>query len=316
MKLCLRMVLAGLFALPVAVAMAAPIGYSVNSDEPSGDSLHSIDLATGIATPIGLVQSGGVTRLDVEGLAFDPAGVLWGVDEERLKLFPLSQATGQIGTAQERDIVGLAMSTGNDFGMTFTCSGELYISSVSEQSLYRLSLDGAATKVGTLGVNISSLASFGEPARIFGLGNGLLSDAGPVDNRSLYEIDPQTGAASLVGAIGPAVADYLQTGLSFDANGELWAITDRSSLPGPMGSEILKLDIATGLATLNATTTVTGFESLAIAPPVACEPVVEPPPPGPAGDSIPVLNPLGKLIALLLLALVGAAALRRTTAQP
>lgn len=312
MKLCSRMVLAGLFALPVAVAMAAPIGYSVNSDEPSGDTLHAIDLATGSATPIGLVQSGGTTRLDVEGLAFDPAGVLWGVDEERLKLFPLSLATGQIGTAQERDIVGLAMATGNDFGMTFTCSGELYISSVSEQSLYRLGLDGAATKVGTLGANISSLASIGDPARIYGMGNGMLSDAGPQDNRSLYEIDPQTGAASLIGVIGPLAADYLQTGLSFDANGELWAITDRSSLPGPTGSEILKLDLTNGYAILSATTTVTGFESLAIAPPSDCEPVVEP---APVLDGIPVLSPLGKLLTLLLLALAGAAALRRPPAR-
>lgn len=309
MNFCIRMVLTGLFVLPVAAAMAAPIGYSVNSDEPSGDRLHSIDLATGNATPIGIVQSGGITRLDVEGLAFDAAGVLWGVDDESLKLFPINLGNGQIASAQEVDITGLVMNVGNDFGMTFTCSGDLYVSSVSDQALYLLNLDGTATRIGSLGANISSLAAIGNPARLYGLGNGLVSDSGPLDNRSLYEIDTQTGAASLIGEVGPAVADYLETGLSFDADGGLWALTDRRNLSGDMGSQVLRLDLETGLATAVATTTVTGFESLAIAPPGNCDGSTVAP------ENIPVLGASGKLIALLLLGLAGLAALRPPTVR-
>jgi hypothetical protein len=295
--------------------MAAPVGFSVNSDAPAGDSLYSIDLANGSSTLIGKVTSSGTIRLDVEGLALSPGGTLWGVDEESLKLFPLSQANGQIGTLQEEDIVGLNASVGNDFGMTFTCTGELFVTSVSERALYRLGLDGSASKIGDLGANISSLASMGNPARLYGLGNGLLSEAGPQDNRSLYEIDPNTGIATLVGNIGPAAADYLQTGLSFDADGNLWAITDRAGLAGDQGSQILRLDRMTGLATLVATTTETGFESRAIAPPGNCSPVIDPPAPAPTPahllNSIPVLSPAGKLAATLLLAMVGLVVLRR-----
>jgi hypothetical protein len=130
----------------------------VNSDAPAGDSLYSIDLANGSSTLIGKVTSSGTIRLDVEGLALSPGGTLWGVDEESLKLFPLSQANGQIGTLQEEDIVGLNASVGNDFGMTFTCTGDLFVTSVSERALYRLGLDGSASKIGDLGANISSCA--------------------------------------------------------------------------------------------------------------------------------------------------------------
>jgi len=310
----IRIALYSLFVLPLACAMAAPFGYSVNSDEPSGDSLYHIDLANGDATLIGKVQSGGTVRLDVEGLAFDNAGVLWGIDEESLRLFPISLADGQVVTPQEVSVTGLGAPLGtNDFGMTFTCSGDLYVTTVGDQSLYHLGLDGAATKIGTLGVNISSLAAIGNPARLFGLGNGLQTEVGPQDNRSLYEIDPLTGDTTLVGTLGGGASDYLQAGLSFDATGQLWAITDRSSLPGSQGSEILMLDVDTGLATLSATTTNIGFESLAVAQPGDCQPPVVQPPPGTpkAYASIPTLQAPGKLFAALLLALFGLAALRR-----
>lgn len=311
----LRIALLSLFVLPLAAAMAAPFGYSVNSDEPNGDSLYRIDLATGVATLAGKVQSGGSVRIDVEGLAFDNAGVLWGIDEDSLRLFPLSLADGQVVTSQEVPIVGLGAPPGSaDFGMSFTCSGELFITTVGDQSLYRLTLNGAATKVGTLGVNISSLAAIGNPTRLFGLGNGLISDVGPQDNRSLYEIDPNTGAATLIGSVGAGASDYLQAGLSFDNTGQLWAITDRRNLPGSQGSEILALNLANGAATLSATTTVTGFESLAVSPPANCSPPTGPGPNLPFFP-IPVMGTPGLLLAIALIALLGAASLRRKQAS-
>jgi hypothetical protein len=299
-------------ALPLASATAAPVGYSVNSDQPLGDTLHQIDLADGTATAIGVgVSSLGVTRTDVEGLAISPDLALWGVDEDRLKLFRISTTTGAVIPESEVDVSGLDASIFNDFGLTFTCDGALYATSVTSQSLYILDTDGTATRVGaagSLGVNISAIASVGEsPARLFGLGNGLLGDEGPADNRSLYEIDPLTGIATLIGDVGTGVADYTQAGLSFDASGQLWAITDRSIFGQP--SQILSLNLGTGEATLESTTTIIGFESLAIAPPGGC---VSGPPaePGPAPEQIPSLSAAGKLLAMLVLLLPGLAGLR------
>lgn len=299
-----------LIALPLASATAAPVGYSVNSDQPLGDTLHAIDLADGTATAIGVgVSSLGVLRTDVEGLAISPNLALWGADEDRLKLFRINTTTGTVIPESEVDITGLDAAISNDFGLTFACDGTLYTTSVISQSLFILDTDGTATRVGaagSLGVNISAIASFGEsPVRLFGLGNGLLGDEGPADNRSLYEIDPLTGITTLIGDVGAGVANYTEAGLSFDASGQLWAITDRSAFGLP--SQILSLDLDTGEATLVSTTTIIGFESLAIAPPGGCGsgPPVEPSP----AVQIPSLGAAGKLLAILVLLLPGLAGL-------
>lgn len=267
-------IMLSLAALSAAVC-AAPDGYSVNSDSPTGDadSLYRIDLATGAHTRLGRVQSLGQTRLDVEGLAFAPDGTLYGVDDESLKLFPLNIDNGAVIHQQEVDLSGLPSGGGNDFGMTFGCDGNLYVSSVNNDSLYVVGLDGAATvrgAPGSLGANVSALAAWGNPVELYGLGNGLTS-GGAVDSRTLYRIDTANGTTVALGQLGGAAASYHEAGLAFDSNGELWAITDRRSVAGgPFPSQILKVDKTNGAATLISSTTETGFESLAITVPRGC----------------------------------------------
>ena len=142
-----------LLAMPAAAA-AAPVGYSVNSDAPDGDALHRIELATGVATPVSDLQVLSSTtgvRKDIEGLAFDSAGVLWAVDEDSFRLFQVNTLSGIVQSQGDVPISGLSDAYGNDFGMTFTCEDSLYISSVSKQTLYRLDLDGSASPVGAVG---------------------------------------------------------------------------------------------------------------------------------------------------------------------
>ena len=217
MRSFVHLALFSILALPFAAAMAAPVGYSVNSDEPLGDTLHQIDLADGSSTPIGIkISSFGVTRTDVEGLAIATDLSLWGVDEDRLSLFQIDTSNGTVVQQTEVSIVGLDAAQFNDFGLTFSCDETLFATSVTSQSLYVIDLQGNASRVGakgSLGVNISAIASSGSsPVQLYGLGNGLLGDEGPQDNRSLYKIDIQTGVATAVGDIGPAVADYYQAG--------------------------------------------------------------------------------------------------------
>ena len=223
-------------------------------------------------------------------------GVLWGVDDESQNLFPISTNNGLVVYQDEVAITGLGAIQGNDFGLSFTCDGNLYISSVSNESLYQLSLDGTATLVGAegaLGTRISAIAAHGNPAKLYGLGNGLMGDGGPLDNRSLYEIDMTTGVANLIGEIGPAAADYFEAGLSFDDAGILWAITDRRTI-----------DTETGKASLQSTTMVSGFESLAVAAPSGCVQEDD------GYYRIPTLSNTGKLLAILVLMMAGIAALR------
>jgi hypothetical protein len=326
----LRNVLPLMFAVVSVAATAAPMGYSVNSDAPDGDTLHIIDMATGEATPMGKVQSTTGVRKDVEGLAFSPSGTLWAVDEggtgqfeASRRLFPISKKSGLVGfgsNEEEKDIgiSGLDELKGNDFGMTFTCVGELYLTSVVSQSLYRLDpTDGTAELVGSkngLGYNISALAAWGNPAELYGLGNGMDETSGAKDSRSLFKIDPLSGAATLIGDIGNDAGAYTEAGLSFDENKNLWALTDRSNLGNLeyFSSEVLRIDIETGAATKVSTTKLagsntdlTGFESLAVAAPAGCDGEPD------EYTAIPTLDRMGLLLMLLTLLTPGLLALHR-----
>jgi hypothetical protein len=176
---------------------AAPVGYSVNSDSGSefSDGLYTIDLDTGQQIErIGTVQSNTLQRrIDVEGLAFAPDGKLYGVDDDSLKLFSISLENALVDPSTDYDISDLT-SGNNDFGMTFACDGSLYVTSVADQSLYRLGLDGQTQLVGGpdkggLGHNISALAAYGIPVQLYGLSNGTAGEEKTTATPTLYSID-------------------------------------------------------------------------------------------------------------------------------
>jgi hypothetical protein len=255
---------------------AAPDGFSINSDSDNDvthDSLYRIDLATGSETRIGPVLSLGQFRSDVEGLAQSPDGTLYGVDDENLTLFPINAATGSVLTGQEVFISGIPGGGGNDFGMTFACDGNLYITSVATQTLYRMTLDGEATPIGapgSLGAGISAIAAYGSPIQLFGLSNGS-DNSNPANARKLWSIDAGSGIATEVGALGAAALQYAEAGLAFDETGDLWALTDRRDDIGfPLPGQILQINTNTGSASSIANTSSNGFESLSITVPRGC----------------------------------------------
>jgi hypothetical protein len=272
MKQATKTIIFTLLTVLSASLAAAPDGYSINSDSGSsfGDSLYRIDLATGQQTRLGFVRSLGQTRLDVEGLAFAPDGTLYGADDETLKLFPLNTDNGQVLNSEEVSITGLPGAGGNDFGMTFACDGNLYVTSASDDSLYSVALNGQATRIGnagSLGTNINALAAWGNPVQLYGLSEGGLNGGGP---SSLYTISLADGTKILKGQLSGGFAPFDQAGLAFDNAGQLWAITDRSQLVTPLPSQILQVNKDNGSATVISSTSETGFESLAITLPRGC----------------------------------------------
>jgi len=316
MKKKLQYVLFILVSLFAIGANAAPMAYSVNSDSGNlltEDSLYLIDLATGSDQMRGELISGVESRLDTEGLAIAPDGVLWGIDDDSRTLFPINADSGAIKFQDEIPLAGFQTGGGNDFGMTFSCDSSLYISSVRTQTLYHLNMDGSSEMIGAegaLGANISAIAAIGTPTRLYGLGNGQFQD-GTTDAPNLYSINLATGVAALIGPLGNQAGEYNQAGLAFDSGGSLWAITDRRIINNTIAdlpSQILKIDIATGTATVMSNTSEVGFESLAIAPPAACNT-------GGAGNgsypTIPTLSPAGRLLAVFILLLAGMTVLRR-----
>jgi len=310
-RICSALIMAvSLFA---ASANGAPMAFSINSDSGdllTADSLYRIDLATGTGQRMGELFTGIETRRDTEGLAVDPLGVLWGIDDDSRTLFQINKENGTIKFGEEIPFSGFPAGGGNDFGMTFSCDNSLYVTSVVTGTLYELDLDaGSKEAIGAMGVNISAIAAIGNPTKLYGLGNGLLGN-GEMDSPNLYSIDLDTGLATSIGPLGAEAGDYHQGGLTFDSDGTLWAITDRSGIDSKT-SQILRIDVNTGTATLVSSTSEIGFESLAIGPPTACN-----------NDQvnvdqyprIPTLSPAGRLLAIFALLLAGMIILRRRTA--
>ena len=318
-----------LFVLSLLVVMfsvsanAAPMAYSVNSDSGNlltEDSLYQIDLSTGSDQRRGELISGIEIRLDTEGLAISPDGTLWGIDDDSRTLFPINKATGAINFQDEIPLVGFQPGGGHDFGMSFSCDNSLYITSVITQTLYHVNLDGSSTIVGSegsLGFNISAIAAYGSPTRLYGLGNGQFQN-GNTDSPNLYSIDMDTGVATLIGPLGPNAGEYNQGGLAFDSDGVLWAITDRRIINNSIAnlpSQILRIDTETGDATMVSSTTEVGFESLAIAPPSSCLVVDDPNNPDAEYVRIPTLSSYGQLLAIFVLLFTGILVLRRRISQ-
>jgi len=321
MKKKFHYVLLMLVALFTISANAAPVALSVNSDSgnlSTQDSLYQIDLATGIETRLGELRTGKPddTRIDTEGLAMAPDGTLWGVDDESRTLFEINAG----GFVQSPEIPLASFPPqplnfgGHDFGLTFSCDNTLYIVSVQTRTLHNLKLDGSSEIIGAsgaLGQNISAIAAFSNPTLLYGLGNGTLKD-GTTDSPNLYSIDVNTGVATMIGPLGPEASDYDQAGMAFDSEGTLWAITDRRTINDERAanepSEILRIDIGTGSATHVWTTTEIGFESLAIAPPAACNTAQAT---GRNEHAIPTLSSTGRLLAVFVILLAGMSVLRR-----
>jgi hypothetical protein len=234
-----------------ALPLAAQTGYSVRSDgnDQQDDYLYSIDLATGVATPIGPTGFE-----DVEGLAFDRhCETLFAVDDVTDRLLTCDTATG--ACTQVGDL-GVDIT---DTGLAFADDISLYMSTDAPKAptrFFRVSrFNGAATPIGDQGQEVTGLAA--GPAGIFGLGGDSTDD--------LVQIDPVTGLATRIGSL--ETVEPSDGGLDFDADGVLWGIED-AGLRHP--GRLFTVDTATGRATVVATVHLAeganlgGFEGLAI----------------------------------------------------
>lgn len=241
----------GAVLLAGALPLAAQTGYSVRSDgnDSTDDVLFSIDMRTGVATPVGPTGFE-----DVEGLTFDRnCEHLYAVDDVTDRLLICDTGTG---ACQQVGNLGVDII---DTGLAFATDYQLYMSTDAPKNpvrLYRVDpATGVATAIGDQGQEVTGLA--GSFTGLFGLGG---------DGRNnLVWVDPLTGAATTIGSLG-AVAPR-DGGLDFDADGVLWGIED-AGLRDP--SRIFTVDTVTGAATVVATvhlqngTELGGFEGLAV----------------------------------------------------
>jgi len=282
-----------------AIVLAQPTAFAVNSRgflaEEDIHVLWRVDLSNGQVERVGQTSF-----LDMEGLALSPDGTLYGADDESKTLVTVNTNSGfSSPVGNFRNNMGVSLASPKDFGMTFTCSGQLLVSSDTDRSLYVASLEtGSLQRIGeagALGAPITDLASWGDT--LYGIGQGLAGNDGQfmTDSPNLYRIDPEIATAELVGSLGQAVLPYANAGLAFDDDGILWAVTDRRSDGVPdIRSEIFRIDTETGAAEKTADAELVGFESLAIAPPGGCDT------PGSINPAKPV--PASNTVSLMILA--------------
>lgn len=240
-----------LLALALAAPSAAAVGtaYSVQSD--GNQKLHRIDLATGVATPLGVTGFDGI-----EGLAFEPGcETLYGVDDVKDRLVTCDLETGACTT------VGSLGVDVTDTGLSFADNGRLYMSTDAPKNPLRFfEVDpktGGATWIGNQGTEVTGLA--GNPVALYGLGGD--------GKDNLLIVDPVSGQATPIGPLG--TVSLQDGGIDFDRDGTLYGLNDVGpSRNAP--SQLFKIDLQTGKATVIASLkdpsgkAINGFEGLAI----------------------------------------------------
>lgn len=286
--------LGSLLALLSQGVLADPVGYAAGFSD-----LYRIDFGTGQANLVGPIGYN-----DVEGLAFSPGG----------QLFAVADATAGSGSAVTDFLIRVDPGTGAgtlvaplaglsgqgvpgagsnfelDYGLAFTGDGRLWLSSDTLGVLWEVNPGTGATRlVGTTGARITGLAARGN--ELFGV-----SAAGA---ESLYRIDRDTGAATLIGSLGLAERMY-DAGLDFDASGRLWITIDYFAPPSgipPLRNDLAEINTATG-ALLGMRSIVGAgsgidtvqMEGMAIAPPTASGSVVDAVPQPVPGPAVPALG--------------------------
>ena len=288
--------------------------------DPGSDHTFTVDPSTGAATIQGML--GGTTTM--EGLALPTTGdcpaqapahvtafsVRSDVDGLLYRIDLTSGTSTFVGLPGFTSVEGLAFHPGD---------GRLFAVDDTENRLLTINPQtGAGANVGLFGVDIE------EPGLAIDCSGRVWMSAlefpGAIEN--LYELDPVTGAATLVGPLGQSVTgltsrsgllyglgqtpdDNLVTidtatgaatvigplqnervaggGLEFDGNGQLWGLADEA------GPRIFTIDPATGRATPRAQVTF-GFESLAIPGTTGC-PAPPPGPPGPEPLTVDAVDP-------------------------
>jgi hypothetical protein len=291
--------LVGLMALLPLTALAEPVGYVA-----AFDRLYRIDLATRQATAVGPIGFN-----DVDGLAFGPGGVLYGVADATVGpgsgisdlLITINTTTGA-GTlvGPLTGLSGTGPGGNLDYGLAFTCDGRLWMSSDSTGQLWEVTPGtGQVRLVTNTATPLSGLAGWGN--ELFGV--GVQTGFGNAAQQAAYRIEPSTGNVTLIGNLG--VGDALSgAGADFDAAGVLWATLDSQPPDVDRPSRVARIELITGTATV--TGNITGIadnisaRGLAIGPTRGCNVVpIASDPSNVPGPGLPMLVLLGALSAAI-----------------
>ena len=281
------------------------------------DELYSVNLSTRQATFIGTAGNhGNQTFGYLKGLSFNPNRTLHAISDS-LSQKPLVTLNTTTGAANFIAPLNVGSGTGqfnsHDFGATFTCSGQMWVSSATTQRLWKVdAARGLTEQVGSgTGAQVTGLVARGET----------LYAAGGRGNNTFYRINTTTGVAEAIGPFGIPDSTWISSvSMSFDENGALWAVINYVP-PAPGNStvadwaDLARINRNTGAVTILGP--ITGPERLRglgmagfAAAPAPCP---SNPDGGPGNNisALPVRDPLALLVLGAVLAGFGVRRLRR-----
>ena len=188
----------------LAVDGATGLLFSIRTDpSQAGPQLFTIDLATGIGTPIGNVN---LDLNRVSGIAFDTSGTLYGVTFPGISsadLVRINPQTGAVTIVGSTGIVPTAHITDIDFDPSGKLVGVTYNPGDSTRGIPGGPPDlitievatGVATRLASFEVSAVQAIAYDRSGALFGV------TCGPT--ATLVRIDPLTGGITVVGSIGP-----------------------------------------------------------------------------------------------------------------
>ncbi|MGA9421307.1 MAG: hypothetical protein WBW61_03030 [Rhodanobacteraceae bacterium] len=284
-----------------SAAQAAPGVYGEAFNE-----LYRIDLTGPHATDIGDAgYIGNQPIADITGLGYGPDGRLYAASDTIKALLTIDTTSGAATVIGAFGLVGQGDPQHDDaldFGMSFDCDDNLWLSSATTGKLWRVDRhSGAAAFVGNLGHTITGLA-----AR-----NDVLYGAGGRGDNALYRIDRSNGHATAIGGFGAQLNMYVNSvALGFDADGTLWAAINYNppaTDEGPFSkwSDLATIDPDTGNVTLIGPITgpsqlqYVGMKGLVVGPLQCNAPTGGVPPDATAELPVRSLWALGLLVVLL-----------------
>ena len=284
---------------PASAAWAQSSAYIVAYDD-----LYSINLASRQATYIGSFGNYGNQPFGtLKGLAFNPNQSLYAISDSlsQKPLVTLNTATGAATFVAPLNVgSGSGQFNSHDFGATFTCTGQLWVSSAATNRLWKVDASrGTTEQIGTgTGATITGLVARGET--VYG--------AGGRGNNNFYKINATTGVAELVGSLGIPNSTWIHSvSMSFDGQGALWAVINYvPPAPGSNTSaewaDLARINRTTGAAMILGP--ITGSERLRYVGVHGLAAASAPCPTSPGGGpAAPVTLPVGNPWSLLLLGL-------------
>lgn len=220
--------LIGPTAVTAGLAFNPVTGVLYGSDR---SRLYTVNTSTAVATVVGSY----VGFSDVEGLAFDDNGILYGSDTTANTLLTINTTSGAATAAGSPfGVAGLA-------GLAYdSTTATLYAASTVQDKLYTVSAGGVATAVGAqpLGyANVVALTYAATSDTLYGF---------DTTTRQLLTINMTSGVAQTFKVTGYGTSAGSQlSGLAFDANRQLFYGVDTNALGDQY---LLRVQAATGTA--------------------------------------------------------------------